>query len=177
MQKGKSQMKTCKSCFSKIDDMAKKCAYCQSWQSRLRTLLYNPAFPLIIFLLVLFGISSYFESRFIPKIDFADYTNQILITESRIEFGKNSCGETVAIIGKITNQSDIDWKDITYEVTFYDGQKNVSDTEQKNVYSFILPANEEVPFKVSMKKEFDVEKYQNFDIRLVSARTKILFFE
>ncbi|MCP3927818.1 MAG: hypothetical protein GY705_01815 [Bacteroidetes bacterium] len=170
-------MKTCKSCFSEIDERAKKCPNCQSWQSKARTVFYNPAFSLIIFLIAMFGISSYFESKFTPKIAFTDYADQIAITESRIEFGENSCGETVAIIGKLKNESEIDWKDITYEVTFLDSDNNVSDTDQENEYSFILPANEEVPFKVSMKKEFDTEKYQNYKIRLVSARTKLYFFE
>ena len=125
----------------------------------------------------MFGISSYFESKFTQKIDFADYKNQIAISESRIEFGNNSCGETVAIIGKIKNQSELNWKDITYEIIFYDAKKNVSDTGQENEFSFILPATEEVPFKVSMKKEFDFEKYQSYEIRLVSARAKLRFFE
>lgn len=125
----------------------------------------------------MFGITSYFESELTPKIAFADYAKKIVVTESRIEFGENSCGETVAIIGKLKNESEIDWKDITYEVTFIDANNNVSDTDQENEYSFILPANEEVPFKVSMKKEFDTEKYQNYKIRLVSARTKLNFFE
>jgi hypothetical protein len=170
-------MVTCKSCFSEIDERAKKCPYCQRWQSKLRSVLYSPAFSLIIFLILMFGISSYFESKFTPKIDFADYKQQITFSESRIEFGENSCGETVAIIGKIKNPTEIDWKDITYEITFYDAEKNVSDTNQENEYSFILPASEEVPFKVSMKKEFDTDKYQHYEIRLVSARTKMLFFE
>ena len=170
-------MVTCKTCFSEIDERAKKCPYCQSWRSRLRTIFYNPAFSLIIFFVLMFGISSYFESKFTQKIDFADYKNQIAISESRIEFGNNSCGETVAIIGKIKNQSELNWKDITYEIIFYDAKKNVSDTGQENEFSFILPATEEVPFKVSMKKEFDFEKYQSYEIRLVSARAKLRFFE
>lgn len=125
----------------------------------------------------MFGISSYFESKLTPKIDFADYKHQITFSENRKEFGENSCGETVTIIGKIKNPTAIAWKDITYEIIFYDAEKNVSDTNQKNAYSFILPANEEVPFKVSMKKEFDTDKYQDYEIRIVSARTKIHFFE
>jgi hypothetical protein len=170
-------MKTCKSCFSEIDERAKKCPNCQSWQSKARMVFFNPAFSLIIFLITMFGISSYFESKFTPKIDFADYVDKIVLKDTRIEFGENSCGETVAIIGKLKNESAIDWKDITYEVTFFDAGNNVSDTDQENEYSFILPANEEVPFKVSMKKEFNTEKYQNYKIRLVSARTKLHFFE
>jgi hypothetical protein len=170
-------MKTCKSCFSEIDERAKKCPNCQSWQSKARAIYNNPAFSLIIFLVAMFGISSYFQSRLSPKIAFADYANKIAITESRVEFGESSCGRTVAIIGKLKNESEIDWKDITYEITFLDKNNSVSDTAQENEYSFVLPANEEVPFKVSMKKEFDNKKYQNYKIRLVSARTKLRFFE
>ena len=125
----------------------------------------------------MFGISSYFESKLTPKIAFSDYVEKIAITDSRLEFGENSCWETVAIIGKLKNESEIDWKDPTYEITFLDADNNVSDTDQENDYSFILPANEEVPFKVSIKKEFDAEKYHNYKIRLVSARTKLNFFE
>jgi hypothetical protein len=170
-------MVTCKTCFSEIDKRAKKCPYCQSWQSRLRATLFNPAFLLIIFFLLLLGLTSYFDTQFTQKINFADYKNKIIISDSRIEFGENSCGETVAIIGKVKNQSEIDWKDITYEVVFYDKEKHVSDTNQQNAYSFIIPANEEVPFKISMKKEFDLNKYQNYEIRILSARSKMRFFE
>lgn len=168
-------MATCKTCFSKIDERAKKCPYCQSWQSKLRAILYNPAFSLIVFLILMYSISSYFESKLTPKIDFADYKQKITISDSRIEFGENSCGETVAIIGKLTNNTGIIWKAFTYEIKFFDADNKVSDTNQKSMYSFILPANEEVPFKVSMKKEFKTNKYQNYEIRIVSARIKNFF--
>ncbi len=170
-------MKTCKTCFSEIDERAKKCPNCQSWQSKTRAISNNPAFSLIMFLIVMFGISSYFQSGLTQKIAFADYADKITITESRIEFGGSSCGETVAIIGKLKNESEIEWRDITYEITFLDKNNSVLDTGQEHKYSFVLPANEEVPFKVSMKKEFGTEKYKNYKVRLVSARAKLQFFE
>jgi len=170
-------MKTCKMCFKEIDERAKKCPFCQHWQTKLQSFYRNPASAIIAAIAIMAFGSWFIDSLFSPKHDFESFKNKIEITKNSIEFGNNSCGQTVAILGSIKNNSQIDWRAVKFEIVFYDNDNNVTDTEQIEKYSFSLPANEEVPFKLSMKKEFDDTRYIGHRIRIISAREKIHFLE
>ena len=170
-------MKECKMCFKEIDKRAKKCPYCQHWQSKFQSFTRNPAFSIIIVICIMVFSSWFFNSQFTPKNNFDTYKNQVEITKSNIDFGNSSCGETVTIIGNIKNNSAIDWKSLNFEVVYYDKENNITDTEQIEKFSFTLPANKEVPFKLSMKKEFGDAQYVGYETRVISAREKVLFFE
>lgn len=173
-------MKTCSMCLKEIDKRAKKCPYCQHFQSIIRTLLHNPTFSLmacVIVLIMVFASTIWFldskhkgdaESRFTTNTNL-----EFDITESRIEFGKNSCGgQTVTVLGNITNKTDTSWISPQFELVFYDNKENVTDTEQIDKHSFNIPAQETLPFKLSMKKEFDDSKYIGHDVRIIYAQAK-----
>ncbi|MHC4543571.1 MAG: FxLYD domain-containing protein [Planctomycetota bacterium] len=164
--------KTCKMCYKEMDSRAKKCPYCQHWQSKFSKIVWHPAFAvfLIMGFIVVFGVI--FESLFVfdKGEDFAPYRNQITIRKSELKFGETSHGPTVVVMGEIKNNSNLSWKDVQLEVRFYDNNNKLIDTDQKNKYSFVIPANDISTFKVSIPREFPEEQYANCKVRILSAK-------
>lgn len=164
--------KTCKMCYKEIDSRAKKCPYCQHWQSKISMTVRHPAFALFLTMgfIVVFGVI--FESLFVfdKGEDFATYRNQITISKSKLKFGETSHGPTVVVIGEMKNNSNLSWKDVQLEVRFYDNNNKLIDTDQKNKYSFEVPANDISTFKVSIPREFPEAQYASCKVRILSAK-------
>lgn len=166
--------KICKMCYKEIDNRAKKCPYCRHLQNKISMIVWHPAFAvffvLIPMLLVYIFMGLMFKGIFDQGEDFTPYRNQIAISESELKFGKTARGPTVVVMGKMTNNSILSWKDVQLEVRFYDKDKMLIDTDQKNKYSFVVPANDISTFKVSIPREFPEEQYANFKVRILSAK-------
>ena len=170
------ELKFCKMCFKDIDTRAKKCPYCQHWQHKIYLLLYSPVVAVIFLLIILLGFDFVIEDQFGPGKDFDVYRERVSITNSELEFGEDKCGSTVVILGRIKNATDLAWRNLQFEVNFYDQNDQMTDTEQENKFSFTLPANQEIPFKVSVRREFPEERYVSHTVRIVSAKQKGWFF-
>jgi len=111
-----------------------------------------------------------FDYRMKNRKPFPSYEDQIVITDTEMKFGVDKCEKaTIAILGKMTNKSNVSWEEVQIEVQFFDVNKKLIDTGQEMSYSFLLPANSTVPFKVSMKREFAEEEYDSFDVRILFA--------
>lgn len=166
--------KICKMCYKEIDSRAKKCPYCQHWQYKISMVVFHPAFGVFIvlipFLLVYIFVGLMFKGMFDKGEDFTPYRNQITINESELKFGETSCGPTVVAMGIMTNNSSLSWEDVQLEVRFYDKENELIDTDQKNKYSFVVPANDISTFKVSIPREFPEEQYASCKVRILSAK-------
>jgi len=166
--------KICKMCYKEIDSRAKKCPYCQHCQNKFSMVVFHPAFGVIFvlipILLVYIFMGLMFKGMFDQGEDFTPYRTQIAISEPELKFGKTARGPTVVVMGKMTNNSSLSWKDVQLEVRFYDKDNKLIDTDQKEKYSFVVPANDISTFKVSILREFSEEQYANFKVRILSAR-------
>ena len=166
--------KTCKMCYKEIDSRAKKCPYCQHWQSKISMIVWHPAFAVFLimipYLIVFSSVRLIFKSMFDQGEDFTPYRNQIIINKSEPKFGETSHGPTVVVMGEIKNISNLSWKDVQLEVRFYDKDNNLIDTDQKEKYSFVVPANDISTFKVSIPREFPEEQYASCKVRILSAQ-------
>ena len=163
-------------CRSEIDSLAKRCPYCRHWQNKLSMMLWHPAFAVVLILLFYFLFQMFLMDQFGPGKDFNIDKDRINIKDTTMQFGENKCGQAIVILGKIENQSDTAWKNLHFEINFFDKDKNLIDTDQEEIYEFLLPVNEQVPFKVSVTRQFPEELYNSFDIRILTAREKGLFF-
>jgi hypothetical protein len=101
---------------------------------------------------------------------YAEYVGQIEIVSSRLEFGTSESGPTVAVIGRARNTSAVDWRDFVLHVEFQNADGELSDAGQELEYGEVLPAGEELAFKVSLPREFPESAYIKHLIRIVSAR-------
>ncbi len=131
--------------------------------------LYHPVAGVIIAILVVLFL---FNKILKPGEDFIIYKNQILITHSELEFGKNDCGTTLVVLGKIKNNSELSWENPQFEVKFFDNKNKLFDTGQDELYSFIIPPESEIPFKVTISKDFPEERYISHEIKLLTAKEK-----
>ncbi len=162
--------KLCKMCCKEIPDKARKCPYCHYWQNKFSIYVWGPALPIIIFLLPFAFIMYMLENTFDKGEDFTPYRNQITVTNSELEFGEKKSGETVAVIGTMSNKSPVPWKDVQIEVRFYDSNGKMIDSEQQKDYPFEISADGNAAFKVSTLREFPKEQYVKYGVSIISAR-------
>lgn len=165
-----NDLKTCKMCYQQINVQAKKCPYCHHWQSKLSAMMFHPAVAVLPLAFVFIVGPLMLKKTFDPGRRFDAYKEQVHISKSELTFGQTDCGPSLVVLGNFKNDSDVTWKDVQLEVTFFDRDKKLIDTGQKNEYSFVLPAKSEAPFKVSIKREFPVDKYVSHAIRILKAK-------
>jgi hypothetical protein len=162
--------KICPMCCSEIAAKAKKCPYCHHLQSRTVRLLYHPAFAALLTVIPLIAMAIVFSMLFREGEDYEPYKDQIVIVQSEMVYGETKAGDTVAVIGAVRNGSAISWKDVQFQVEFFNAAGKRIDTEQKRDYSLTVPAKQTVPFKVSIRREFPKDQYVKYEVRIVSAK-------
>lgn len=170
------ETKTCKMCYKEISSKAKKCPYCQHWQNKWSMITFHPLFGMIpvmvVFIALIALLGKDFKSTFSDGEPFSQHAALLSIKETQMVFGVNECehkSPTVAILGKIRNESNFAWKDIKLEAQFFDKEGKMIDTTQRETLSTV-PANGECTFKLSFKREFPQENYARFKIRIISAK-------
>lgn len=169
------QSNLCKMCYKEIDSRAKKCPYCHHWQSKFFMVVYHPAFSvavvLMCFVLPWLMFIKTFAKMSDKGEDFTLYREQISIGETELKFGEGKCGRpSVIVMGDMINNSDVPWEEVQIEVQFYNRDNQLIDTEQKNKYFFVVPANDVSKFKVSIPREFPEEQYFSVKARILSAK-------
>lgn len=167
-----SQAKICKMCGMGIPVMAKKCPYCHHWQRWLS--LQNPSFliPLIFIpLMILYGIlMQTLLGRMVREWEpFQKHSQEVRLIEHKMEFGEDQCGPAVIIVGKVKNGTQVDWKDVRFQVDFFDPKGQLFDTGQQEAYTYRLSAGQECPFKVSFRRQFPEKEYAKHSVRIISA--------
>ena len=169
-----AQSKTCGMCCMEIAAEAKKCPYCQHWQNKFSMVMFHPAFAVlfaVIPMVLVFGLMGTMFQRMVdPGADFQSYSDQIKVVQSNVRFGNSKCGPTVAVVGRMRNESDVDWKEVNFQVEFLDENGQLVDAGQEFKYSYSLPSQEELAFKVSFRREFSESTYAAHKIRVVSAK-------
>jgi len=102
--------------------------------------------------------------------DFAAYQGQIIVTNTRVDFGETKNGSTVAVLGEIQNTSPIPWHDINFHARFTDASGRLIDVTSEDKYSFHLPANGTSSFKLTFRREFPETNYAGHAVRILSAK-------
>ncbi len=163
--KEQGQTKTCRICYEEIDRRAKACRYCSSPQAGLASWLVRhssiiSSIPLLVIIatVIMMGI---LLPRFGRGEDFAPYRQQVRVVSSAMHFEETEDGPVVWVVGKIRNDSEIDWREIQFEVQFMNEAGELIDVERR-VQSFhesrVLPRSE-AGFKIKAAREFSKEKY------------------
>lgn len=126
------QTKVCPLCAETIKAAAKVCPHCRHWQKKWA--LQNPQMVATLMMLVIFGYATglviFLDHVFNRKHDFAQYQSQIAVVSSGTSFHISESNLTVSVIGVITNQSDVGWKDVGIEAQFFDGTGQMIDVIQ-----------------------------------------------
>jgi hypothetical protein len=157
-----------------IPSAAKKCPYCHQRLSAAGAIMDTPAvgdmihsLPLAAVLLIL-GLM--FRGVFDRGKDFQSYRDQIAVSETRIEFGEDRHGPTVAVLGRLENRSNREWQEIHFTAEFYDAAGRMIDAGEVCKYALHIPAHSTVGYKLSFQQEFPSESYASCKVRVVYAK-------
>jgi hypothetical protein len=165
------ETKTCKLCGMGIPATARKCPYCHHWQ-RWLSLQNPPVMTLLIMLpaFALYGIM--IDTVFNPFRQweqFSKHADQVRIVDSKVEFGEDSCGPAVIVVGKVENLSLVDWKDVHFQVEFFNPKGQFFDTGQQEIYTWRVPAGQQTSFKISFRRQLPEKEYASHKVRMISA--------
>ena len=93
--------------------------------------MFHPSFAallLIVPMIMVFALMGMMLQRtFSQGEDFQKYSNQIKVSDTRLQFGESKCAHTVAVVGRMRNESPVDWKDVHFQVEFRDADGNLID--------------------------------------------------
>jgi len=169
-------LRECRTCYQQIDIRARRCPFCHQWQTRWTAICFHPAIAVLPFFLFILLAGLMQRSLFACGEPFDAFRDQVQIVASHVPFGRTDCGPTLVVLGTIKNATDIAWKDLQWELRFFDQEGKLIDTAQSNAFSFLSPARSDTPFKVSLKREFPAEAYASHALRLVAARDAKTWF-
>ena len=174
-----NEMKECKTCFEEINAKALKCPRCQTWQTKWKYDQSNPKHHLI-FLAILFGAMgimfySSLGSIFNPN-EFSDNKSSFVVKDSKVSFTEKECGTTVSIIGTITNNSEVSWKDFNFEAQFFNEDNELIDTVSDQNYDLILLPNDDGTFKVTGAADKSKSSYHHHKVTIKDARENSSLF-
>ena len=166
------ETKTCGMCGMGIPAAARKCPYCLHWQRWLSW--QNPAILVLSFLvplLVLYGIMMQSVlGRMVREWEpFQKHSQEIIIVEDKMAFGEDQCGPMVIIVGRVKNATQVDWKDVRFQVEFLNPKGQFFDTGQQQAFTYRLPAGQVTPFKISFRRQFPEEQYASHKVTIISA--------
>jgi hypothetical protein len=163
----------CRICCMDINPKAKKCPYCHHYQNKWLLMAYHPMTAIIYMIFILGIMGNMLETIFSDGESFSHFNSTVSVVETKMVFGTNAYGNkspTVVILGKVKNDSPVPWKNIQFEATFFDKDGKLVDAAQKQQYSFFVPAQETVTFKLSFQREFPEEQYKDYKVRIVQAQ-------
>ena len=149
---------------------ARKCPYCQHFQTRSALFFYHPGFAVLAAMLPMLAFSMFIAHLLDRGESYEDYKDQIVITESQAAFGESRSGATAGVIGTIKNNSAVPWKDIQFQVEFFDASGKRVDVAQKEQHAFHLPPHGTLSFKVSFGREYPETNYVKHSVRVATAK-------
>lgn len=163
------QTKICPLCAETIKAAAKVCPYCRRWQKKWS--LQNPQIGMSIGMTLwtfvsiafLFVGGTFFEKNIWPKEDFATYRNEIGVVNSQFSQRIANSNLWVTVVGTLTNNSDVGWKDVGVEAQFFDRAGKLIDAITVNASDYrgvtILPHGE-TAFKIEGKAAHPAGDYE-----------------
>lgn len=158
------QTKVCPLCAETIKATAKVCPHCRFWQKKWS--LQNPQVAVTLWALLAIAVWSVFGifigKMFGPKEDFANYRNEISVVNS--QFSQRIYGSNLwnTVVGTLTNNSDVGWKDVGVEAQFFDksGKRIDAITVNANDYRGVaILSHGETAFKIEGRAARDSTDY------------------
>jgi Uncharacterised protein family UPF0547 len=150
------QTKVCPHCAETIKAAAKVCPHCRYWQNKWS--FRNPHVSVTVYALVYFGfftgLAIFLGQMFGPKEDFATYRNEISVVDSSFSQRTSQSNLWNTVVGTLTNQSDISWKEVGVEAQFFDKSGKMIDAIPINSYDYQKPtilSHGEIAFKIEGK--------------------------
>lgn len=158
-----SDTKPCKTCAEQIQAAAKVCPHCRQGQSILyrRSRLAAALLYGLMFFVILSALMPDWDT-FPAGEDFRDHSGEIVVRDSSFEFGDcGTCNGALQIttVGMLDNTGERTWKELQFEVQYYDEAGELIDAISSREYSMVLPAGGETAFRVKAAAAKPREQY------------------
>lgn len=158
----------CRTCGAEIQASARICPRCHLPQSRLSFIppVWLVPVSIALFLVVLAGMLALLSggSMFLPGADFEEHADEILVADSTFDFSDETGRSSIAAVGTLKNTGSIDWKDLRFEVRYFDSKGHLIDTESLKEPSLVLRAGGEAPFRVEGTAVRPPEQYASHQV-------------
>lgn len=174
-----TETKTCKLCKLEIPAEARKCPHCLHWQNKFA--FTNPAiFTPVIMLGMLFPIFASIQMMASYRDQgeqYEDHKGVLKVKDCDFSFYSQKCckgtdkkpSPYVKVCGLVENSSDITWRAVFIEVTFYDKEGKIVDSTQRAGYDTIVPAHKSAAFSYSFYQKFPKDRYAKLKVQVVDA--------
>jgi hypothetical protein len=164
-------VRICPYCAEQIKPVAKVCPWCHQWLSLFS--FRNPGVQLAAFnlcaLLLIVGFQVMFNRFTGSGIDFSPYRNEISVVESRMNFKDAGTNSMVYVVAVITNHTDIAWRQIQYDVRFFNRAGTLIDARTALDSSTILDHGESA-FRINVTPSHMLPEYDSYKVFVRAAR-------
>jgi len=169
-----SETKSCKACAEDIRAAAKVCPHCRQSQRLLNS--RSPLVAIFFSVILLFAILTLMmpnRMEFKPGVKFQDHAGEIVVRESSFAFG--DCGACkgslqISTVGMLDNTGEESWKELQFEVQYYDEAGELIDAVSSTEYSLVLPAGGEAAFRVKAAAARPSELYASHRVIVTNAK-------
>ena len=96
----------------------------------------------------------------------------VSIVDASLAYSQDNGSPVVTTIGTIKNSSESLIEDIVVEVKYFDGEKKLIDVITQPIYGLVVPASQEVAFRVRDVADKPKAAYVSNSVRVVSAEQR-----
>ncbi len=104
------------------------------------------------------------------KNEFEKYRSLVVVQDSKIHYAKEGDNNFVSTIGVIKNNSDKKWKELRFEVQYFNQSGALIDTQSDSDYSLVLLPNTEHAFRVRESADKPEAEYASHKVFIRGAR-------
>jgi len=165
--------KLCRMCYEEIDERARRCPHCLRWQTRSAAILSSGLLGWLLGTLLVVGLVALFMHTILKPFRSPDecavYAGQIQVTESHMLFGESKEGPVVLVVGRLRNNSDVEWESVHLQAEFFDESDSLVNVETEWQYGrHIMPWGESA-FKVRGPADLPRERYATYSVTVTGA--------
>jgi hypothetical protein len=173
--------RTCPFCAEAISDAAKVCPRCRQWLTRrsLRhpvTAAFILGIPVSLSLLVMVTVLlNKFDRAINPRPYYTECPGSLRVIDSRMNWAQASDGPLIYLVGVITNQSQVAWKEVEFECRLFNGQGVMIDAASTHTGVTIEP-NDDSGFRLIVRPSRATNEYASYKISVSTARNRKALF-
>lgn len=104
--------------------------------------------------------------------DAGTVVNGITVSGLSMNYSEDQDGRMITTFGTFKNSSDVDVDEIFVEIKYFDSGKNLVDVVTRPIYGLVVPAGQEVSFRVRDEADKKKEAYASSTARVISAEPK-----
>jgi len=98
----------------------------------------------------------------------------VSITDTSLTYAKNDGASSITTIGTIKNSSESLIEDIVVEVKYFNAEKSLIDVVTKPIYGLVVPASQEVAFRIREIADKPKAAYVSSSVRVISAEQRAI---